>query len=134
MAGSPARGSSPDGFRLPRASRIRGTGEIRALFARGKRKRTDHLDVFFAASPASRPRWGTVVPKHGHTIAERNLLRRRLREIGRRRVLPALWEADRNVDVMVRARREAYDASYQILVEEVDRVTEALCSNASSSD
>lgn len=134
MAGGPARESSPDGLRLPRGSRIRRTREIRALFGRGKRKRTDHLDVFFAASPASRPRWGTVVPKHGHTIAERNLLRRRLREIGRRSVLPELWRAKKDIDVMVRARREAYDASYQVLAEEMDRVTEALCSDASSSD
>jgi ribonuclease P protein component len=113
--------------RLPRAGRIRLDREIRGLFRRGKRKRTTHLDVFFAASPASRPRLGVLVPKHRHAIVERNLLKRRLVEIGRTRVLPALWKAGRSMDVMVRARPEAYHASFADLASELDQVTEGLC-------
>lgn len=113
--------------RLPRASRIRRDPEIRGLFRRGKRKRTTHLDVFFATSPASRARLGVLVPKHRHAVVERNRLKRRLREIGRTRVLPALGRAGRSVDVMIRARPEAYDASFAELREELDHVTEGLC-------
>jgi ribonuclease P protein component len=121
------------GQRLPRASRLHRATEIRGLFERGKRKRTAHLDVFFAASPASRSRLGVLVPKHRHKVVERNLLKRRLRELGRTRVLPALRAAARTVDVMVRARREAYGASMAQLRDELDGVVELLCSGPSSS-
>lgn len=126
-------GGRPSGFALPRSARVRATKDIRALFVRGKRRRTDHLDVFFLPSPVSRPRWGMVVPKHGHDIVERNRVRRRLREIGRTAVIPRLWDDDRPLDVLVRARREAYDAGYAELKQELSEVTEELCSGRSSS-
>jgi ribonuclease P protein component len=121
------------GQRLPKASRLHRASEIRGLFERGKRKRTAHLDVFFAASPASRSRLGVLVPKHRHKVVERNLLKRRLRELGRTRMLPALRAATRTVDVIVRARREAYQASTAELRDELDGVVEMLCSGPSSS-
>lgn len=115
------------GERLPRSGRIRKTLEIRGLFKRGKRKRTEHLDVFFAASPASLPRLGVLVPKHRHKVVERNLLKRRLNEIGRTRVIPALRRAGVSLDLLVRARPEAYDASFAELRGELDGVTEGIC-------
>ena len=121
------------GQRLPRVSRVRRSQEIRKLLRRGKRERTTHLDVFFAASPVARPRLGVLVPKHRHEIVERNCLKRRLRELGRTRVLPALRSAGRNMDVMVRARAEAYGASFADLRDEVDLMTEELCSAPRSS-
>ena len=60
------------------------------LLERGKRKRTTHLDVFFAPSPATFSRLGLIVPKHGRKIVERNLLKRRLREIGRPQLIEFL--------------------------------------------
>lgn len=74
-----------------------------------------------------------MVPKHKHTIVERNRLKRRLREIGRTRVMPALSAGGVALDVMVRARAEAYDASFPQLRDEMDQVTEALCSGDPSS-
>ena len=121
------------GQRLPRASRVRRSVEIRELLRRGKRERTTHLDVFFAASPVARPRLGVLVPKHRHEIVERNCLKRRLRELGRTRVLPALRSAGRSLDVMVRARAKAYDASFAELRDELDLMTEELCSAPRSS-
>ena len=121
------------GHRLPRASRVHRSPEIRELLRRGKRERTTHLDVFFAASPVSRPRLGVLVPKHRHEIVERNCLKRRLRELGRTRVLPVLRSAGRTMDVMVRARAEAYDASFAELRDELDLMTEGLCSAPRSS-
>lgn len=75
-----------------------------------------------------------VVPKHRHEIVERNRLRRRLRHIGRTEVVPRLWKAGCDLDVMVRARREAYDAPYGALKDELIGVTEALCSGPLSSE
>jgi ribonuclease P protein component len=129
--GRPEAGA-PGGRRLPRSARVRLRRDIQNLLRRGKRTRTRHLDVFVIASPVSRPRFGTVVPKHRHRIVERNRLRRRLREVGRTRVLPRLWEAGRDLDVLVRARREAYEASYQELEADLKTLTETLCSSGSS--
>ncbi len=80
--------------------------------------------------PSSRPRMGCVVPKLGHGIVARNRLKRRLKEIGRRRVLVRLHEAKRNADILVRARRGAYGATYKQLEGELAGVVEAVCSGA----
>jgi ribonuclease P protein component len=119
---------SPSGYRMPRASRIRKTRDIRTILRRGKRRRTAHLDVFLSSSPVSRCRWGLIVPKHRHTIVERNRLKRRLREVGRTEVLPRLWREGLAVDVLVRARREAYGAGFRELRDELLAMTEGLCS------
>ena len=115
--------------RLPKAARIAASEEIRALFRRGKRKRTRHLDVFVSASPVSRSRWGVVVPKHKQKIVRRNLVKRRLREIGRKEMLPRLETAGRGLDLLVRARPEAYQATFEELREELVAVAEELCSS-----
>lgn len=113
MAGARERGR-----RLPRQQRITRGSEIRALFRRGNRSRTPRLDVLYSDSPASCCRVGVVVPKHGHTAVRRNLLKRRLKEALRREILPRLEDAT-TVDVLVRARAEAYDASYGDFVDEL---------------
>lgn len=60
-----------------------------------------------------------VVPKHRHTIVERNLVKRRIREVLRREVLPRLESEGAVRDVLVRARREAYGVPYQTLRDEL---------------
>lgn len=72
-----------------------------------------------------------MVPKHGRRIVDRNLLKRRLREIGRREILPSLDARDARKDVLVRARREAYAASFEVLSRELKQAVEGLCSVAS---
>ncbi len=119
------------GERLPRSTRIGRSTEIRALLERGKRKRTANVEVFFAPSPASRSRLGLIVPKHGREIVERNRLKRRLREIGRREVLPALDARGPAGDVLIRARRRAYEADFGQLRSDVHEAVEALCSDES---
>lgn len=114
-ASAPEPGAARPDTRFPPAVRIRTSSDIRGLFSRGKRSKTRHLDVVFAASPVSHPRFGVIVPKHRHGIVERNRLKRRLREIGRRDVLPWLREQGIDTDVLVRARREAYDAGFEEL-------------------
>lgn len=126
-----ARPGGPRRFGLPRTARITASGEIRELFRRGKRKRTRHLDVFVSSSPVAYSRLGLVVPKHKRTAVLRNRLKRRLREAGRRELLPRLGEAAIAVDVMVRARPEAYEASFEALRQELAHVAEELCSSDS---
>ena len=57
------------------------------------------------------PRLGLIVPKYQASAVARNRLRRRLREIWRRELQPhqAQW------DLVIRARREAYGASFDAL-------------------
>jgi ribonuclease P protein component len=78
----------------------------------GKRRRTDHLDLFYRVSPVACSRLAVIVPRYAHTAVRRNRLRRRLREIGRRAVLPALPAP---TDVAVRARVAAYEANHETL-------------------
>jgi ribonuclease P protein component len=60
-----------------------------------------------------------VVPKHRHNAVRRNRLKRQLREIVRVEVLPRLAAAQPSTDVLVRARREAYEASFVRLKDEL---------------
>ncbi len=80
------------------------------------------MDVFFAASPASRSRFGVIVPKHGNTIVRRNRLRRRLREIGRVEVLARLDHDDSRLDVLVRARKDAYQVTFPRLKDQLVKI------------
>lgn len=86
------------------------------------------MDVFLAPSPVSHSRLGLIVPKHGRKIVARNRVKRRLREIGRRRVLPRLARRELHRDVLVRARWKAYEASFEELRREVEEAVEELCS------
>jgi ribonuclease P protein component len=105
--------------RLPRARRLTRSADIQAILRRGKRSRTVHLDVFDTASPVSHPRVGVVVPRYRHAVVERNLVKRRIREAIRREILPRLAELDLAVDLLVRARRDAYGVSYAELSAEL---------------
>jgi ribonuclease P protein component len=98
------------------------------LLERGKRERTANLDVFYAASPALHSRLGVVVPKVGNRIVDRNRLKRRLREIGRREVLPGLDARGAALDILIRVKRGAYGLDFERLKQEVTRAVEALCS------
>lgn len=129
---------SPDlaGQRYPRSARIRRGPEIIRLHRAGLRRRRGPLDLFVdrEGNPASAtgvspgPRLGIVVPRHRHSIVERNRLRRRLREIGRRDLLPGLRDCGAGYDVLVRARPEAYTATFAELRRVLVRFTEELCS------
>ena len=109
--------------------------ELELVRREGKRVRTEHLDVRVVASlsalqavappgGSSRPaagglgRVGIVVPKHRQTAVRRNQLKRRLRELVRLRLLPGLVEGA----VVIRARAEAYGASFAELARQIERV------------
>ena len=95
----------------------------------GRRLRTEHLEVRTVTSLLSHMRLAVVVAKHGHTIVERNRLRRRLRELARVRMLP---EHSR-MDVVLRSLPKAYDVDFNALREEIDWISSELRKPGSSS-
>ena len=80
------------------------------------------------ASPFGFQRVGLVVPKYGSTAVRRNRLKRQLRELARLRLLNALPSTPESpsFDVVIRARREAYDASFAELAVEIDATSARL--------
>ena len=119
----------PEG--LPTAARIARSADIRRLLELGKRTRTPHLEVFVGGAPGSCSRLGLIVPKHGRRVVDRNLLKRRLREIGRRQILPELDATGRCADVLIRARGRAYGIDFDSLAREAREAVEGLCSDES---
>jgi ribonuclease P protein component len=79
---------------------------------------TTHLEVRASDSLFSYSRAGVVVPKFGHTIVERNRLRRQLRELARTALLPCL----ESKDVLIKALPSAYGTAFDILGHEVREV------------
>ena len=69
-----------------------------------------------------RGRVGIIVPKYGHNSVERNLVKRRLRELVRLHVLPELPL----IDVVLRATPKAYTRSFDALREEVRKWSQQL--------
>ena len=71
-------------------------------------------------------RLAVVVGKHGHTIVERNRLRRRLRELARVKLIPAV----KRMDIVLRVSPSAYEASFSVLAEEIDTIVSRLQASA----
>lgn len=145
MSGEGARGEGEGSEALPAVARITSSDEIRGLFRRGKRRKTRSLDVFISTSPVVRSRIGVVVPKPRQKTSptgkrvrgaavQRNRLKRRLREIARTVVLPSLDRAGCPADVLVRARPEAFGATFAQLRDELESILEWMCSSARSSE
>jgi ribonuclease P protein component len=76
-----------------------------------------HLDVRAIASPLGYPRVGIVVPRYSGSAVDRNRLKRRLRELVRTRLL----SMTPSVDVVIRARPEAYAVSFDTLKTDIAR-------------
>jgi ribonuclease P protein component len=66
------------------------------------------LDFIWMDNAVGHPRLGLVVPRYQQTAVARNRLRRRLKELWRREVQPDQPARD----LVIRARREAYEAGF----------------------
>ena len=106
----------PLGF--PRSSRLTKEADLESVRRTGKRMQTERLDARASASLLLHPRIGVVVPKYRRNIVDRNRTKRRLRELARTRMLPILGR----IDVLLRAKPEAYGASFDQLSVEVDAI------------
>jgi ribonuclease P protein component len=63
-----------------------------------------------------------VVGKHGHSIVDRNRLRRQLRELARLNLLPVCA----GIDIVLHALADAYDAKFSVLTAEIQILAEKL--------
>lgn len=81
---------------------------------------TERLEARASASLLLHPRAGVVVPKHRHNIVDRNRVKRRLRELVRIKLLPGL----QRIDILIRAKPEAYDSSFEQLAVDVGTIGE----------
>jgi ribonuclease P protein component len=81
------------------------------------------LELTWIENDVQGPRFGMIVPRHRQTAVARNRLRRRLREVWRREVqaVQPAW------DLLVRARREAYGATFAQLRAELASWRDATC-------
>lgn len=67
------------------------------------------------------------MPRHQHTAVDRNRLKRRLRELVRLELLPALRSpTSRATDILIRARRDAYTAPLAALRSDIETIRNAL--------
>ncbi|HUC39224.1 MAG TPA: ribonuclease P protein component [Gemmatimonadales bacterium] len=102
--------------------RITRGSELTSCWEAGGRRRTRHLDLAWRHNLSGHARLGLIVPRHQSSAVARNRLRRRLREILRRdvlRMLPA-------IDLVIRAKRSAYSASFAALRAELTGAVETL--------
>lgn len=74
------------------------------------------LTLFWKPNNQGHPRLGLVIPRYGATAVKRNKMRRRLREILRRRVLPNLPP----VDLVIRCSKKAYATRWSTLSKELE--------------
>ena len=100
---------------LPRSWRLSQGSALAAVLRLGRRHRTHRLDIAWYPNDTSHPRLGVVVPRHGENAVARNRLRRRVREIARRQVLPQVGA----IDLVLRARAGAYRASRDTLASDL---------------
>lgn len=113
---------APKALGFPRRSRLTSETDLETVRRTGKRIQTERLDARVSASLLQHPRVGIVVPKHRRKIVERNRVKRRLRELVRTRLLPHL---DR-LDLLIRAKPEAYDSSFEQLADDVASIGQRL--------
>jgi ribonuclease P protein component len=93
---------------LPRRARLARRADLEACWSSGHRLRARYVEIAWQPNRCGHPRFGVVVPRYQHSAVARNRVRRRLREIVRRGPLAGLSP----VDVLVRARRVAYEAGH----------------------
>ncbi len=90
----------------------------------GKRLTTEHLSARVASSLLPYCRAGVVVGKHGHSVVERNKLRRRLRELIRLHVIPDFA----GIDLVLYAGSSTYSLGFEKLAGEIIRMKVQLTS------
>jgi len=112
-------------YAFPRSHRLTRGADLQVVRREGKRNRTEHLEVRALASLLTHPRVGVIVARFKHSAVDRNRLKRRLREIIRTQLLPAL-ALQAPVDVVVRALPPAYDASFETLQAQLARMAGAI--------
>jgi ribonuclease P protein component len=87
--------------------------------------RTAAIEARTTASLHASGRVGFIVPRYGHSAVDRNLLKRRLRELVRTEVLPTLGARDVVLRVVPRAYRLDFSALRLELLQLRERIDAA---------
>ena len=93
--------------RFPPASRLRRRGEFTGVFDQGTRKHGRLMSVFVLARAQGNPRIGIAASKKLGGAVDRNLAKRRMREVFRLAASPV------GVDIVVIPRRELLAAPFE---------------------
>ena len=101
----------------PRSRRIALASEIQKVVRSGRRHRSKTLQISWLPNGLKHPRLGVVVPRFGNTAVARNRLRRHLRELSRRRLMPLLTP----IDLVIKPRTNAYRATFTELAGELEQ-------------
>src|SRR5687768_14964331 len=109
---------APEKSSYSRRHRLTRYKELEKIKRAGKRLKTGRLEASVVVSLLSYCRIAVVVAKYGHTVVERNQLRRRLRELVRIWLIPRFS----GLDIIVRALPSAYGADFNELVLDVKRI------------
>jgi ribonuclease P protein component len=83
------------------------------------------LEARVTASARTHPRVGFIVPRYKHSAVDRNRLKRRLRELVRRRLLAELAELPA-VDLVIRAKPTTYGCSFASLAAQIETLRDAV--------
>ena len=67
-------------------------------------------------------RVGLIIPRFKHSAVLRNLLKRRLRELARTELIPSAFF----VDIVIRIRPNAYEATFAELARDIGQILEQL--------
>jgi ribonuclease P protein component len=100
-----------------RSRRLSLASEIQKVVRSGRRHRTKTLHISWLPNGLKHARLAVVVPRFGNTAVARNKLRRQLREIVRRRLLPSLMP----IDLVISSRAAAYRAQFRELAAELEQ-------------
>lgn len=92
---------------FPRTARIRRRGEFTGVFDGGVKRHGRLMSVFVLSTPAASPRLGIAASKKLGGAVERNLAKRRMREVFRTAALST------PLDIVVIPRRELLSAPFE---------------------
>lgn len=109
---------APKSLGFPRSKRLTSEADLETVKRTGKRMQTERLEARALASLFSYPRVAIVVPKHRHKVVARNRVKRRLRELVRTGLLSELGR----VDLLIRAKPEAYGSTFKELMADVAQI------------
>jgi len=104
---------------LPGEARITKKTDFERIKREGVWIRGEHFDVIFARGPEKCARLGVIVPLYSQNVVARNLLKRRIKEVMRRVVLPKM---PGQCDIVVRVRKKAYETTYETIREELVKI------------
>jgi ribonuclease P protein component len=109
-------------FSFPREARLVRRGSFDSVYRAGKRSSSSHFTVFFRSNELALSRFGFSIKKALGGAVLRNRIRRRLREMVRRRrqEIPAGW------DIVIHPKSKVATAPFAALAEELVRLLKKL--------